>query len=237
MISGNNAGHFNLDQYSGVLTVVGALDYEGTQSYSLVVHAIDGGASPRTAITTVTVSVNDLNDNAPSCSTALFAVSLQENSAASTAVVAGSAMGCTDADDSPNGDVTCSLDSTSNVNSAFGVGSSSCDVTVNSQSALDIETTPSWSLLVLVSDSATVPADRLTATVTIVVTLTDVNEAGPSFTPGTMTATRRMATRSHDASSDVTGGHLLCRNDNHRGQQCSQSWHQDYFRVSMTYTY
>lgn len=93
IISGNDENKFALDLYSGELHLVEALDYETMpNSYSLVVHAIDGGTSARTAVTSVTISVNDVNDNTPVCSSTLIAVSMAENTADGTSVVTGISM-------------------------------------------------------------------------------------------------------------------------------------------------
>ncbi|XP_065883105.1 protocadherin Fat 4-like [Dysidea avara] len=64
--SGNVGDVFNLSRTTGMLTLVGQLDFEAMQSYSLTVIATDGGSL--TGRATVTVTVIDLNDEAPQIS-------------------------------------------------------------------------------------------------------------------------------------------------------------------------
>ena len=59
---------------------------------------------------------------------------------------------------------------------AFSIDSSNGDITVQTSTDLDIETTQVFYLSVEVRDDATVTADRLTFTYTVVIELTDVNE-------------------------------------------------------------
>ena len=63
---------FVLGSESGVITLRSELDFESVTNYSLAVAAsdnddTDGGVTPRTTITDITVSVTDTNDNSPLC--------------------------------------------------------------------------------------------------------------------------------------------------------------------------
>ena len=60
--------------------MIEALDYETLTSYSLTVKVADGAATPVTATSVITVSVNDVNDNTPTCNPQSHAVSIDENS-------------------------------------------------------------------------------------------------------------------------------------------------------------
>ncbi|OWF40589.1 Protocadherin Fat 4 [Mizuhopecten yessoensis] len=56
---------FDIGYKTGVVSVTVPLDRELQSSYGLTVTAIDGGDPPRSSSTTVTVSVDDVNDNSP----------------------------------------------------------------------------------------------------------------------------------------------------------------------------
>ncbi len=76
LVSGDDNNTFSLDSESGELIVNNNqfLDFESTQSYSLLVTVSDGNFTSETEL--VTVNVNDLNDNFPAIlSTQLFQVS------------------------------------------------------------------------------------------------------------------------------------------------------------------
>ncbi|XP_068961687.1 protocadherin-23 [Petaurus breviceps papuanus] len=65
VLSGNQDEAFQIDAVSGVIATNAILDYELTNSYSLVVQAADKGM-PRLSVTAmVKIQVGDLNDNIP----------------------------------------------------------------------------------------------------------------------------------------------------------------------------
>jgi len=86
-VSGNSAGHFQVDAVSGSLKVVSALDRETTAAYTLVVTAADHGSPARTGTATVQLTITDVNDNVPVVTSTLVTAVVTENSAAGTAVV------------------------------------------------------------------------------------------------------------------------------------------------------
>ena len=51
----------------GVVTTANALDFERTQSYDLQVEATDSGTPARAGALTVKVTVTNVNENAPTC--------------------------------------------------------------------------------------------------------------------------------------------------------------------------
>ncbi|OQR76891.1 protocadherin Fat 4-like [Tropilaelaps mercedesae] len=58
-------GAFKIDETSGKITLVQALDYEKTKHLEIFVEARDDAKEPQYAMTVVQVTVNDVNDNAP----------------------------------------------------------------------------------------------------------------------------------------------------------------------------
>ena len=58
-------GRFTIDSTTGLVTTTTTLDRELEDSYQLVVMAADDGLLSRSAVVTLDVHVDDLNDNAP----------------------------------------------------------------------------------------------------------------------------------------------------------------------------
>ena len=209
--SGNSENRFAIDENDGELKLVQPLDRETTTSYSLVVHAVDQGTTPNTDSVTVTITVTDYNDNAPLCTPSIHGMTLPENSAAPTPLYA---LACTDADETgtDNSVLTYTMNS-GNTLSAFALSATTGVITVQTQSALDAETTSSYTLVVEVADKGTI---KLSSTVTVIVTMEDVNEHDPVFSlsgsysesvaenaaPGTAVSTTVAAT---DADLGVNG--------------------------------
>jgi hypothetical protein len=159
--AGNTGGAFAIGAASGALTVANsaALDFETTPSFALTVQVSDGSL---TDTATVTVNLNDLNDNtAPVDNNQVFPVN--ENSANGTLdgkVVASDAEA-----DQMNYSITAG-----NTGGAFAIGAASGTLTVANSAALDFETSPSFALTVQGSDGA------LTDTATVTVNLNDLFE-------------------------------------------------------------
>ncbi|KAG6926087.1 dachsous cadherin-related 2, partial [Chelydra serpentina] len=66
IISGNDNGHFQLDEKTGSVDLIRTLDYEKTIKFTLTIQASDGGVNVRNvAFSVVFVSVLDDNDYAP----------------------------------------------------------------------------------------------------------------------------------------------------------------------------
>ena len=62
IISGNSLGLFSIDRFSGVLILVSELDAESSIEHRLQVQASDNGAPSQSSITTVIISVGNIND-------------------------------------------------------------------------------------------------------------------------------------------------------------------------------
>ncbi|PJE53347.1 DUF4347 domain-containing protein, partial [Marinomonas sp. BSi20584] len=165
--SGNDNGYFAID-HNGVVTLTSAgaaaVDYETATSYTLNIVATDavGQASSAAA---VTISINDVNDNAPVFSSAATAT-LAENTAATTVVYDANA---TDADStSVHNSVTYSLKATGD-HDAFTIDTATGEVKL--RAAADYETKSSYSFTVIASDGMRSTEQAVTLSVT------DVNEA------------------------------------------------------------
>ncbi|NXR16115.1 PCDGA protein, partial [Semnornis frantzii] len=96
---------FHLDTETGVITLVRNLDFEERDSYALEVQAHDGGSLFDTA--KVTISVTDVNDNAPELTVSSALSEISEDAPQGTVVAL---LHVQDRDSGANGQVRCSLD-------------------------------------------------------------------------------------------------------------------------------
>ena len=171
---GNTNDAFAIDDSTGEITVANRseLDYEsGTILYTLSLTVSDG--TNTASAETVTIDVNDLNDNTPVI-TASQSFSVDENSANATSV---GTVAATDADAT----ATTYQDWTitgGNTNNAFAIDSDTGKITVNTSSELDTETTPSYSLSITVSDGGNTASAE-----TVTINVTDLNDNTPIITP------------------------------------------------------
>lgn len=76
---------FSLDKDTGVITLIGRLDFETTQRYTLTVIAKDGGGEETTG--RVRINVLDVNDNIPTFQKDSYLGALRENEPSVTQVV------------------------------------------------------------------------------------------------------------------------------------------------------
>ncbi|XP_019645840.1 PREDICTED: protocadherin Fat 4-like [Branchiostoma belcheri] len=171
--SGNSDGHFAMDYVTGWITIDKELDREVTGSYTLTVTAYDGGTSPRrSADATVHVTIDDVNDNAPTCTGYYYDRTLAESVPAGTSLLQ---LTCSDPDAGVNGDLTYTLTS-GDLYGQFHVGSTG-QLTVST--GLDYENTTEYQLTITVSDDG---SPSLSAEVTVSMEITGENEFQPVFT-------------------------------------------------------
>ncbi|XP_023802995.1 protocadherin gamma-A7-like, partial [Cyanistes caeruleus] len=97
---------FHLDVNTGVIKLLRSLDYEEGDSYELEVQAHDGGGLFDTAKLTVTVT--DVNDNAPELTVTSSLSEISEDAPSGTVVAL---LHVQDRDSGANGEVRCTLDS------------------------------------------------------------------------------------------------------------------------------
>ncbi|XP_066284098.1 cadherin-23-like [Branchiostoma lanceolatum] len=170
--SGNQDGAFSLDYLSGDLSTAAVLNREALDTYVLTVVATDGGTSPqRSGTSTVTVTIEDANDNTPSCLPTYHTVTVPENTAINTVLLT---VNCSDNDINENAQLTYTI-----VNGSDGsIAMSPSNADVYLAASLDYETTDSYYIQVEVSDNG---YQSNTATVFVSVEVTGVNEVAPAF--------------------------------------------------------
>ncbi|WAR26920.1 FAT4-like protein [Mya arenaria] len=173
IILGNSAGKFDIDPTTGAIRVTGSLDYETTTQYLLTVQATDGGSPAQSGSATVTVNINDISDQAPTCSTNSYQISIDEPGTVSS--VNYVSLACTDTDAVDT--LTYSIAS-GNTGTTFSI-SASGEITL--ASALDYDAgTQNFALSVQVTDGTN------TLTMPVAVDVNHVNEAAPSVTGNTV---------------------------------------------------
>jgi fibronectin-binding autotransporter adhesin len=173
-LTGTDAAAFDIDSSTGVVTLKASADYETKASYSFSVVATDNGTGNLTDTQAVTVSVNDLNDNAPVITSGATA-SIDENADLSTVVYTATA---TDADGT-NGNKTISFSLTGTDAAAFDIDSNTGEVTL--KASADFETKSSYSFTVVATDNGT---GNLTDTQAVTVSVNDLNDHAPVITSG-----------------------------------------------------
>jgi VCBS repeat-containing protein len=175
IVAGNDSGAFAINAATGQITVANAaLNFEGTNSFSLTVQVTDSGTPALANSATVTVNVNDVNE-APVLGGQTF--SLNENSAAGTVV------GAVTGSDVDAGQTLTYAIVAGNTSGAFAIDVATGQITVANAAALNYEANPTFALTVQVTDSGS-PA--LSSSATVTVNLNDVNEAPVLDNTGSM---------------------------------------------------
>ncbi|MBC6402001.1 MAG: cadherin domain-containing protein, partial [Ekhidna sp.] len=169
-LSGDNSSDFAIDG-NGQLTVVGDLDHETKGTYSLTVTAADDDAvNSLSAMTTVTITVDDVNE-APVFADGTVAFTIDEDANVNANV--GAVVAATDEDEGQH--LTYDL---TGVNSSDFAIDNEGQITVAGD--LDHETTDEYTLTVTARDDHA--TNSLSAAVDITINVTDVNEAPTGLT-------------------------------------------------------
>ncbi|XP_041369471.1 cadherin-23-like [Gigantopelta aegis] len=157
-------GYFTVDEDNGMITTTQKIDRETYANFDLNVIASDSGTASRTAATSFTVHIQDINDNDP----VLLGVddaNLYENTDCSEPIVNVSA---TDPDQSQSVSL-----STTNPN--FQIDSSGY---LRCKSSLDYEVKQSHSVTIMATDNGQFPRST---NKTMIVSVKDVNDNAPQF--------------------------------------------------------
>lgn len=177
-ISSQTSGdYFGVDATSGNITIVKNLDREVRKSYQLTITASDAGSPQRTSLTPVNINVNveNVNDNKPVFTKALYQVSVEESKPVGTSILTVVA---TDADrplvvTKPTYSITQPLAS-----QFFTIDPTTGVVTLKRQ--LDYETTTRYDFSVIATDQGRV---AYTSTANVEVTVSNAPDLLPRFSP------------------------------------------------------
>ncbi|KAM6322680.1 protocadherin gamma-A12-like [Podargus strigoides] len=169
-ISEKASNFFELDAETGSITLVRSLDFEEGDSYDLEVQARDGGGLFDKA--KVTITVTDVNDNAPEISVRSALSEISEDAPAGTVVAL---LHVQDRDSRANGEVRCSLDG----GVPFRLRSSRGSYySVETARELDREEVSEYNVTVRASDSGSPP---LWSSAVVALRVLDVNDNAPVF--------------------------------------------------------
>lgn len=171
-LAGELSRTFSIGGTDGIISLVADLDYESIQEYTFRVVAQDGGGRSLSSSSDVVIEILDLNDNSPLFDSDVYQVSIPENTILGAPIFQVPA---TDRDSTSNGELRYTILS-GNLRSAFSVDEVFGAISLADY--LDRETTPSYSLEVRVVDLG---LPQFTASATLEVTVSDVNDQIPKF--------------------------------------------------------
>ena len=172
-IGNHDANVFSINETSGAISVNGNTDRETVDSYTFTVQATDSGSvTVQSAVTTVIVTITDINDNTPVFDQSVYRYSVREDASIPMQLLTVSA---TDADQpgSPNSRISYSIND--------GVGLFDIDTSTGSFSvtgSLDFETQSTYTLQVMAIDNG---QPSLTATTQIMINVINVNDQRPQL--------------------------------------------------------
>ncbi|XP_028823753.1 cadherin-8 isoform X2 [Denticeps clupeoides] len=178
VLSGEGAGElFQIDEYTGEISVLKKLDREEKASYVLQAQAIDRRSNqPMEPESEFIVKVQDINDNAPVFLNKPYVSSIPEMSPVGTTVVQVTA---TDEDDPMFGNNAKLIYSIQQGEPYFSVEPKT-GMIVTSWPNMDREAREGYLVVVQVKDMMGL-SGGYSASTTVTITLTDVNDNGPVF--------------------------------------------------------
>ncbi|KAJ8317251.1 hypothetical protein KUTeg_005155 [Tegillarca granosa] len=160
--SGTNP--FTIISSTGVISIGSSLDRETLDTYHLLVRVADGGTPSLSSDLNITVSVSDVNDNAPVFGNLSYSGTVVEGAIVGTTVLTVSA---SDADAGSNAIISFSIDTASS-------GGTTADQYFTMASATGVIT---------VKQATDNGSPQLTTSVSIYVSVTDINDNNPVFSP------------------------------------------------------
>lgn len=165
-------GKFSIVQSTGVITALPGLDYETKATYYLSITAQDGGSPQLYAVAGVRIFISDVNDNKPVFSPTLYLTSILETTSAGSDVIPVYA---NDIDTGSNAKILYSVVGGDPKNQFDVVNNTGM---VRTKKNLDREDIPFYELVIQARDTG-IPS--LSNTVTVNITILDVNDNNPIF--------------------------------------------------------
>ncbi|XP_026094148.1 protocadherin alpha-3-like [Carassius auratus] len=164
---------FELDQVTGEIRVKRKVDFEAAEVYKLDIQASDKGYPPMSANCRVVIKIIDVNDNWPDIEITSLYKNIPEDSKPGTVI---SLISVTDKDAGINGKVICQLIR----HIPFELKPSFKDnmYSLVTKDRLDRETSSQYEITMTASDLG---QPSLTASATITVQISDVNDNAPEF--------------------------------------------------------
>jgi hypothetical protein len=162
-----------IDSLTGDVKLTTDPDYEAQSSYSFAVVATDAAGNESEA-QSVTLTINDLDDAAPTITSGDTAVTIDENSGSGQVVYTATADDS--ADDVSDTPITFSLSSDSDV--ALSIDSATGEVTLSTDP--DHEAQSSYSFAVIATDAAGNESEAQS----VILEINDLDDAAPTITSG-----------------------------------------------------
>ena len=172
--NGNSGSSFHIDMHSGVLSVASPLDREKIAQYTLNISATDCGLPRKTTLTTIHVSIIDVNDNSPVFQKERYEVALMENTTRGQTVLI---LNATDRDEGDNGLISYQL--VNDFGGKFRIDAKMGRLSI--ASVLDYEEQQRYDIEVQAFDSSKI-SQRVTSVI-VRVNIIDMNDNAPSIFP------------------------------------------------------
>lgn len=173
IVSGNLDDLFLMNDTTGCIKLVKALDHENRANYTLKVLVKDSGIPSLNSTSLVHVTVLDVNDNFPVFGNALYEVQVKEDAAVDSSILTVSA---TDRDNGDNSRIQYSITPWSN--GTFGIDRETGIVFVRTK--LNFEARTNYTLEITATDCS-VDSPRRFAVAEVRIQVLDVNEYRPQF--------------------------------------------------------
>ncbi|XP_067898848.1 protocadherin Fat 4 [Heterodontus francisci] len=177
VVSGNRLGWFNISEGSGLITSAAPLDRETVSEVTLNISAQDQGLHPRTSYTSLSITISDVNDQAPTFTQHSYPTSIPENSPPGTQLAIFTAV---DKDLGANGTVRFLLDPESPPRYLHLFRLDPVSGRLTCVTELDREEQAEYTLFVQARDKGNPP---LSSVAQVTVTLEDINDNSPTFYP------------------------------------------------------
>ncbi|XP_053092529.1 protocadherin alpha-13-like [Pangasianodon hypophthalmus] len=151
------------------------LDREQKAQLNLTLTAYDGGKPERSGSVNITITVVDINDNAPVFNRQVYTVTIEENIESGSSVIK---LHATDLDEGANGQVVYAFDKSlmSKAFDKFEINSNTGEITV--KGSIDFEEQRVYEIDIQASDKGQVP---LTGHCSIIINIKDVNDNAPEI--------------------------------------------------------
>ena len=176
--SGNTGDAFSIDQTSGYLQLVNAVDYETVKAFSLELQCDDGTF---TDTLTLPVTVTAVNEYPPEFASETVELTVAESVPVATILTVSNELEAQDMDDDPHNQIWYSIIA-GNDDNKFAISSTEGVVTLIQ--LLDYEVTTSYTLTVMADDSGGLDDlnyQVMNSTVSVLITVTDSNDNTPMF--------------------------------------------------------
>ncbi|KAK9886911.1 hypothetical protein WA026_019169 [Henosepilachna vigintioctopunctata] len=169
--AGNERNIFEMNEITGAVSILQPLDYDTVAEYKLNITARDLGTIPRETTATLTVTLTDINDNAPVFNQTSYDVSLSENLPPGTSVCQ---LKATDIDSPKNSIILYSISGGSG-RDLFEIDVKTGEI--SSTSSFDYEERKMYHLNIIASN----PDSNMLGVTEVKIHITGVNEYYPRF--------------------------------------------------------